>query len=315
MRLAGLILLFVVALPAVAAGQDLAEAERLFRQGVELANDERWGEAAEYFRRARAISERPSVVCNLAFALYHLGQATEATEALDRCVELGRADPGWGAEHAADLAMARRYRAELSPAVGHLRLTLEPASARVFIDGEVIEGTGTTRTIDVDPGRHRLMVSAEGFETYHETFSVLSGASAEHSVHLVALPERPSVLVVESIEGARIFLDGEEAGTSRIEEELPAGDRRIRVEAEGRDPFERTVTLGPGERVLIDASFGTRGSNLAEEPALWIGIGSGLLLVGGAIALGVVLSQPASDPLANYGGPVDYVFTPLTVSF
>lgn len=305
--------LLAALVPTVAAGQDLAEAERLFRQGVAFANDERWGEAAEYFRRARAISERPSVVCNLAFALYHLGEATDATEALDRCIELGRADPSWEAEHAADLAMARRYRADLRPAVGHLQLTLEPPSARVLIDGELIEGTGATRTIDVDPGRHRLMVSADGFETYHETFSVLSGASAAHSVRLVALPERPSVLVVESIDGARIFLDDEEVGTTRIEEELPAGDRRVRVEAEGRDPIERSVSLGAGERVVIDASFGTRSSNLAEEPGLWIGIGSGVLLVGAAIVLGVVLTQPAEDP---WGGPLtnDVVFHPL-VSF
>lgn len=316
MRLAALIVVFaVIVRPVTVGAQDLAEAQRLFRRGVELANDERWGEAAEYFRRARSLSERPSVVCNLGFALYHLGEASEATEALDRCLELGRADASWSTEHGAELATARRYRADLRPAVGHLHLTVEPATARVLIDGEPIEGSGSRRTIDVDPGRHRLMVSADGFETHHETFSVLSGASAEHDVRLVGLPERPSTLVVESVEGARIFVDGEEVGVTRAEEALTAGERQVRVEVEGREPFVRSVTLGVGERVLVDASFGARGGSVLEEPALWIGVGGGLLLVGAAIVIGVVLAQPPSDPLANYGGPVAHVFTPLQLAF
>lgn len=284
----------------------MAEAQRLFTRGVALADAERWGEAAEYFRRARAIVERPSIVCNLGVALHHAGSATDASEALTRCGELATQDPAWGEANATLVERAQRLLAELAPARGQLTLALTPDTAQLSVDGVLFEGTGATREIRVDPGRHRLSVSAPGFVTRTDELSVLSGASITLAYELSPLTV-PATLIVDAGGDRVVRVDASERGRGHVELELPAGEHVIAV----ADDFERAVTLAPGDRLVVDAT--SHGTPIEQEPAFWIAIGGGVVLVGAAIAIGVVLSQP-SDPLAGYQGTTGIVLAPL-VSF
>lgn len=284
---------------------ELAEAQRLFGAGVDLADAERWGEAAEYFRRARAIVERPSIVCNLGVALHHVGEASAAVEALLRCQALAREDEVWGRANEALVERTDQLLADLIPAMGHLTLTLEPPDAEVTIDGELAGGHGSPRTFDLDPGSHRVTVGAPGFVSRSAEVSVLSGSEEELRMPLEALPSVPAVLVVESVDGARIFLDDEEIGVGHAERELAPRTYRLRIAAAGHDDFTREVRLDAGEHSTIEATFGARGTDLAAEPGLWIGVGAGVLIIAGAIALGVVLGQP------EYAGTTNVTLVPL----
>lgn len=302
----GLVLLLFTCMPQVAAAQDLAEAQRLFERGVELADADRWGESAEYFRRARAIVERPSIVCNLGIALHHLGEATDATEALLRCRALADADPRWGAANAALVERAGHFLDELSPAVVHLRVTVEPADVVLEIDGEVVPGDGRERVLELDPGRHVLTARTEGYVAHREEISLLSGTDEERALRLEPLPARAATLVVEAGSAAPITIDGVMLGEGRVEASFAAGAHEIRVD--GPEPFERTVTLAEGERMVVDARGG--GTPIEEEPAFWIAIAGGALLVVGGVVLAVVLSQP-TDPFRDYQGTTGVVLTPL----
>ncbi len=172
--------------PMTGHAQDLAEAERLYREGVRRSADQRWGEAAEYFRRALAIVERPSIVCNLGAALFRLGEATDARRALERCIEISARD-GWATSHAEQIEAAREALRELSRTIGRLRLEVEPADARVTLDGRAVPGSGAVREIEIDPGRHALAVEAEGHATHREEISVLTGATASRTIRLSAI--------------------------------------------------------------------------------------------------------------------------------
>lgn len=297
--------------PPTSAAQDTREAQRLFERGVELADAERWGEAAEYFRRARDVVERPSIVCNLGIALHHLGEAVAAAEALERCGELAREDAAWGRANTALVERTERLLAEL--ALGTLVLSLDPPDALVSIDGVAVEGSGSPRHLAVDPGLHHVTVTAEGHRPWTADVSVLSGAEEERTVSLERAPDRPATLVVESLDGARIVLDGEEIGLGRVETTVASGPHHLRIEADGHETFERDLMLADGERSTIDATFGETGRELVEEPVLWIGVGAGVVAIAVAITLGVVLSAP-NDPLAGYGGTTGIVLAPL-VSF
>lgn len=180
--------------------EQIAEAESLFRRGVDMAAQQRWGEAAAYFRRARALAERPSVVCNLGFALYRLGAATEAVGTLEDCLALAHADPAWERAHAQELATARENIEALREAVAHLELTLDPADAEVLIDGRARTETGAVRRLALDPGEHEVMVRAPGFDARTEPVSVLSGQSLSRSITLTAT--RADTLVVGGHEDA-----------------------------------------------------------------------------------------------------------------
>ncbi len=303
-RAIALSLLLVVGMTSMSAhAQDaspsessLAEARSLFERGLAAADAERWGEAVELFRRARDVVERPSIVFNLGQALMRLGQATEARAALERFIAI--ADPQ---ADRADVAIAQRLLGELGTAQGTLELAIEPADAVVEVDGATVEGTGSERTLTLDPGRHRLSVSAPGYRPDRFEVSVLAGSRERRSTLLERLPSRPAVLVVHANEDAEVRVDGLLAGRGDIEREVDPGLHRVVVVDGGTTTLERELTLGEGERVVLDAMVSRSGS-VAEEPWIWVIVGLAVVGAGVGVGVGVFLSQPPADPVLDYAG-------------
>jgi hypothetical protein len=284
----------------------LAEARALFERGLAAADAERWAEAVELFRRARDLVERPSIVFNLGQALVRLGQSAEAHAALDRFVAI--ADPR---ADAADIARAQRLLAELAASRGTLALAVDPADAIVEVDGAVVEGEGAERTLALDPGRHRIVVSAPGHRPDRFEVSVLSGAAERRSALLERLPSRPATLVVHADEGAEVRVDGLLAGRGDIERELEPGVHRVLVVSGGSTLLERELVIGEGERVVLDAVPVRAGGSIAEEPWLWILVGVVVVGAGVGITAGVLASQPPADPLFDYAGSRGVVLSAL----
>ena len=298
------------ALVGEARAQDVAAAQALFQQGVTFADAERWGEAAECFRQARAIVERPSIVCNLGFALHHLGAATDARSALTRCRELAELDPTWRSANRPIVDRAARLLREMRPAIARLTLVLDPQTTEVFVDGEPVEGPAApTRVIELDPGRHRLVLSAPGYATLNEEIAVLSGAEEERRYELVLLPARPATLVVDAPEDAVVSVDRDEIGRGHVEHQLAAGTYELFVRAPGRALFQRTLTLAEGERLIVDATS-SDAQPVTASPWFWIAVGGGVVLATVGIIL-AVLSAPEKDPLAAYNGSTGVVLQPL----
>jgi hypothetical protein len=176
--------------PAVAqrAGVDptAAEAQALFRRGVELGEQDRWAEALEHFRRSREIAPRPNTVFNVAFALGRLGRLAQAVEAFDEYLALTEGETSERRDE------ALRLRGEALASLAELELELSPPDARVWVDGDLREGAGSPRSLALDPGRHVVRATAEGHEEGVLTVSVLSGERSQRSLALRPLetPER-----------------------------------------------------------------------------------------------------------------------------
>lgn len=187
---------------------------------------------------------------------------------------------------------------------------MTPDDAEVSVDGRPIEGTGSSRVLELDPGRHRLTLSARGFVSRTEEIAVLSGQLEARTFALQAMPAHPATLVVDGGDGAVITLDGEELGLGHVEREVAAGDHDLDVQAPGREAFHRRITLAVGERVWIDARGESGSGSIADEPLFWVGLVGGAAVVAGTIVLVVVLTQPG-DPLAGYDGSTGVVLAPL----
>jgi hypothetical protein len=287
---------------AAPSAEQLAEARSLFERGLAASDAERWGEAVELFRRAREIVERPSIVFNLGQALVRLGRSSEARAAPDRFVAITdpRADQ-------ADIAVAQRLLAELAAAQGTLELSVEPAEAVVELDGAPLKGSGAERTITLDPGRHRIAVSAPSHRPDRFEVSVIAGSRERRSALLERLPSRPATLVVHAPEGAEVRIDGLLSGRGEIETELVPGEHRVVVADAGTSLLERELSIGEGDRIVLDAIVHETGTSIAEE--LWIVVGLAVVGAGVGIGVGVVLSQPPTDPALGYAGS-----TGITVS-
>ena len=291
---------------AEVSASSLAEARSLFERGLAAADAERWGQAVELFRRASEIVERPSIVFNLGQALMRLGQSTEARAALERFVAI--ADASADRE---DILAAQRLLAELEATQGTLDLSIEPADAIVELDGAPIAGSGAERTLTLDPGRHRLAITSPGHRPDRFEVSVIAGSHERRSAILERLPSRPATLVVHAPASAEVRVDGLLAGRGEVESELVPGEHRVVVTSDGEAILERDVTIGEGDRLVLDAVVRDGTGSVAEEPWLWIVIGLAVVGAGVGIGVGVYLSQPPVDPINGYAGTTGVSITAL----
>jgi hypothetical protein len=158
----------------------LEEAQALFRRGLALGEQGQWADALEHFRRSHARVERPSTLYNIGLALARLGRFVEAIEVLDRVL----AEPGLPA---AARAEAERLRSEGLSSLGEVTLSITPADAVLYVDGFARNGSGASRVIPLDPGRHVLRATAPEHDEAELTVSVVAG---EHDARELVLTPR-----------------------------------------------------------------------------------------------------------------------------
>lgn len=187
---------FPALVPAVANGQALGTCEAvedgpmLSRLGTELAQNGAWDSAAICFERlverAPNAEARADALFNQGVAYQSLGRHRDARDAFAR----------WLREHAtaaddATRAEAARLYAVEAARVGTLEVRLPSAPAleamRVRVDGRPVEVTSRTALVEVDPGTHTLVVSAEGYATFGWDGRTTDGASVAVDVSLVPL--------------------------------------------------------------------------------------------------------------------------------
>jgi tetratricopeptide (TPR) repeat protein len=158
------------------------EAQSLFRRGVELGAEDRWSEALEHFRRSREIAPRPNTTFNIGYALFRLERFSQAIAAFDEYLEVTVGETSERRDE------ATRMRAEAVASLAEIRLDVSPDDARVLVDGEPgAQSTGSPRLLPVDPGRHVVIASRDGFEEATFSISLLPGERATRSLELIAL--------------------------------------------------------------------------------------------------------------------------------
>jgi tetratricopeptide (TPR) repeat protein len=81
------------------------------------------------------------------------------------------------------LARARGY-------VGRYKLSLRPAGARLFVDGELLE-QAQGKVLSLSVGDHALEAQAEGYRTLRKNLEVIGGAEENLDLTLLALKSEP----------------------------------------------------------------------------------------------------------------------------
>ncbi len=166
---------------------DLEEAKARFLAGRAAVEAGRWADAVENFERAYQLSKAPSALYNLAVALRALGRYREARDQLERLFEVHgeRLSPRLRAD-------AERYLEEARGQVATLLLEgLETELRhRVRVDGRLVpdEGERPLR-VEVDPGRHALVVRAEGRRPFEWEGEVGAGATERIEASLLVEEE------------------------------------------------------------------------------------------------------------------------------
>jgi len=124
-----------------------------------------------------------------------------------------------------------------------------PPGATLFLDG-VRMGTTPVST-QVLPGEHTFRFELASYQPAE--VSQVVGALARVKLEQV-LRESQARLVISSRtpERTRILVDGQERGFGSVDLLLPPGRHVLRLEGEDHEPYEKELTLAPGDRFTLE---------------------------------------------------------------
>lgn len=147
------------------------------------------------------------------------------------------------------------------PAPGTIQLATEPADPVVLFDETPVPATASPFVIaNVAPGPHLIEVRKRGYRTWSTQVELAPGQDLRlPDVRLVAedgaAPSSSTggFTLASSPPGATVFVDGAERPerTPVTLNDIPAGTHTIRLELEGRAPWEDTINVPAGQLVAV----------------------------------------------------------------
>jgi tetratricopeptide (TPR) repeat protein len=293
-------------------------ARSLYEAGAQAYAVGKYAAAIKAFDEALRLAPRPSIVYSLAQAHRRQYVLTKQPENLRAAIKLFReytskVEQGGRLEDAAEALaqlepLAQRLDAEApsssspgasassagagasAPALSQLTqlmVSTSIAEATVSLDGGAPSPVPFIQ--DVQPGRHKLKVMAEGHFDYEREIDVKPGAI----VPLLDIPlrERPARVSLDCKPGADVSIDGTPVATTPLFRpiELSGGRHFIAVTKVGHKPFSQEIEVKRGEAKTIKVQLSTTGQRIASYTFL---IAGGVIsLAGGVAGLAALIEQ------------------------
>lgn len=185
MRKTALMVVFLVATVAAPAladeKSDKKEANRHFKNGVALFDENKYAEALAEFERAYTLMPHPLVLYNLANAHRALSQYDEAVTYYQRLMAEGP-----GEVDKKTLAKGKKELDDLMKLVAQVTISVEPADAAVTVDGKERAAGGAP--LILAPGDHAVDARKDGYKTGRRQFRVAAGDKLTVELALEVLP-------------------------------------------------------------------------------------------------------------------------------
>lgn len=135
-----------------------------------------------------------------------------------------------------------------------VNITSTPPGATVYVDDTASNPLGQTpiRRARVRAGAHRFIFERTGFVRTPVDVTV----SRNNQRVTATLVQAGNIYVAADVDGAHIFLNGNEVGTTpgRINNITP-GQHIVEVRQEGREPVRETVTVVPGGLATVNVTL------------------------------------------------------------
>jgi hypothetical protein len=129
--------------------------------------------------------------------------------------------------------------------------TSTPEGASVYVDSRVEGPRGKTPvTLQLTPGKHRIIVEFGGYESQTRNITVKDGQSLPLAVALQATPAK--VLWRSQPSGAAILVNGKELGKTPLESSLQPGSYEVKLQKDGYKLLQETVTVESAQSFLFD---------------------------------------------------------------
>ncbi len=151
-----------------------AAARDLFKQGDELQRAGKFADALDKFQRAQQAFAAPTNVLRIAECQTQLGKLVEATESY-RSVVRWQLPPGAPPAFQSAIDQARGELAQVEPRVPKLLVQVTPANVQnesLVIDGTAVPAALVGEPIPLDPGDHKVTVTATGYASPEQTVTL-----------------------------------------------------------------------------------------------------------------------------------------------
>jgi hypothetical protein len=156
------------------------------REAVDHYSAERWRPAQKAFARAHALQPSARTYRGLGLSAFYLDEFAAARAAFEQALaDTRRPLPEEQKRALSELLL------ETTRLTGRIELQVEPSSARVELDGVVIESS----VLFVDRGAHVLSVSAEGYVSQRTTLVIEGGEQRSLDLRLEAQASEPAAVV------------------------------------------------------------------------------------------------------------------------
>lgn len=249
--------------------EQVEEGRRHFERGVGLFDQGNHDGALIEFQRAWELSQRASVLFNIAATCQALHRYSEAIEALERFLA-----------NSTDIRQrrhAQRTLTELRSLIAFIRINTTPADATLTLDGHTQSANGE---VTVGPGTHRVEASRAGYNSASAEFTIASGEHRDIALTLTeagAATPPPTVVIVDpdrnpqtpppppAATATLAVLDAPPGATLAIDDvvspspdrpmQLRPGAHRLVASAPGMRPWSGTVTVRPGAQHQLALSL------------------------------------------------------------
>jgi tetratricopeptide (TPR) repeat protein len=311
------LLLIALLWPAPAHAQEApheARAKMHNKLGLEYVDQGELLKAIEEFKKAYQAHPRSKYLSNTARAYELIGRLRDALYYYERAAAETN-NINRKARISATLEIVRKRLAVLT-------VKPTPEDALVEVDGSP-DLCAAGKPCYLDPGEHRIRVSAPGYTT--ETRKVKLDQD-DSWIEKLVLARSGTVLTVESnIEGSAVFLDGKLVGrTPLTTEDVEPGQHKLRVEAKGAVAEEKSFEARTGElasftftltsvaeitrsavvwRSVVFPGFGQLYAGRKSSGA-WFVAGEALCIIGTGVGLGLrsyYLQQRQGTSGTTYG--------------
>jgi PEGA domain len=314
-----------------ANAEDLSEDEKSRRgavkaylEGVELANNEQWGDALLAFERAAKLRDAPLTHVNIGTCLRALGRYVAARQSVRHALRSADTLPPPVRED------AKAYLQEFEGVIANVNVVLDPPSAALSIDGRPLihstkdgvylagvgpSGEGTSLgakafTVQLDPGVHVFRAVREGHGPALVTKSYRPGERAELTLALDLLPA--TVQISSTPPGAVVRLAGRDVGLTPVEVSRPAGSYDVEVLQDDFESYTATLDLHAGQRASMTADLTPYETPIYET--WWFWTSAAAVIATGAVVTWAV-TRPDPEPPPFQTGSTGWLVAPEAFRF
>jgi len=139
--------------------------------------------------------------------------------------------------------------------LGWIKITSNVPGADIYIDDKSVGAVAKTPLSpgqNIEPGKHTVWITAEGFDEYQETLEIFPGKTKEIHAILKGSPVGKLTVSGMGIEESEILIDGKVAcPTGPCLKSVPEGSHEVMVRRSGYKSYSRKIVITPKTETTI----------------------------------------------------------------